>query len=188
MGYDLQMRVSIKKKRLSPPFMHAFRSAFEKKDSREKLDLRDHAGDRVIAARRSAVRSTISEKVLRREVAHDLERLVNSISMSSTEDLDDFMWVGKSVLNYGLPDLIHRSIDEVANEQICREISTALKHYEPRLAAGSIKVIRDANVDKNELRIRFLVRADLLCTPANVPVEFIADVELDSGNVKVKKL
>ena len=33
-----------------------------------------------------------------------------------------------------------------------------------------------------------MVRADLLCDPVNVPVEFVADVELDSGKIKINRL
>jgi type VI secretion system protein ImpF len=177
------MALTTRKTQLSPPFMHAFRSAFEKKDSTEKLDLRDAAGDRIIAARRM-VRHGISEPNLRREVALDLENLVNAIALESTENLADFDAVAKSILNFGLPDLIHRSIDEARNEAIEAEIAAALKRY----VRNTIEVSRDANLDKSELKIRFLVRADLLCNPVNVPVEFIADVELDSGSIIVKKL
>lgn len=181
------MSFTQRKNRLSPPFMHAFRSAFEKKDARQRLDLRDEAGDRVIAARRAAVRTTISEPHLRREVARDLERLVNAIALESTEDLSALAAVRKSILNYGLPDLIHRSIDEAGVDHISGEIQNALQNYEPRLVPGTIEVLRDGSVDESELKVRFLVRADLLCTPVNVPVEFIADVELDGGGVIVKK-
>jgi type VI secretion system protein ImpF len=168
--------------------MHAFRSAFEKKDSTQKLDLRDAGGDRIIAARRATVRRSISEPNLRREVALDLENLVNTIALESTENLAGFDAVAKSILNFGLPDLIHRSIDETRNDEIEVEIVTALQRYEPRLGRDTIQVSRDTNLDKSELKIRFLVRADLLCNPVNVPVEFIADVELDSGGIIVKKL
>ena len=43
-------------------------------------------------------------------------------------------------------------------------------------------------VDASELQIRFLVRADLKCDPLNVPVEFVADVEVESGKVKIDRL
>jgi type VI secretion system protein ImpF len=181
------MAVTTRKNRLSPPLMHAFRSAFEQKDARQKLDLRDEAGERIIAARRAAARTTISEPTLRREVARDLEALVNAIAMESTQDLAGFEAVRKSILNYGLPDLIHRSIDEAGVDQIEREIVTTLQNYEPRLVAGTIEVRRDASLDKDELKVRFLVRADLMCNPVNVPVEFVADVELDGGGVSVKR-
>ena len=44
-----------KKDRLSPPLMYAFRGAHEARDAKKKLDLRDEAGERVIANRRIAV-------------------------------------------------------------------------------------------------------------------------------------
>lgn len=177
---------AVRKNRLSPPFMHAFRSAHEKKDSRQQLDLRDASGERVIAARRMAARTTISEPHLRREVARDLEALVNAVSLDSTEDLSPFEAVRRSVLNYGLPDIAHRSIDEAAVDHISKEIEAALLAHEPRLVGGTIHVSRDMELDKTELKIRFFVRAELMCHPVNVPVEFIADVETGSGAVSFK--
>ena len=76
-----------KKERLSPPLMHAFRSAFEARDSKKKLDLRDESGERVIASRRTAARAAITEPTLRREVARDLDALMNTIALESTQDL-----------------------------------------------------------------------------------------------------
>jgi type VI secretion system protein ImpF len=61
-------------------------------------------------------------------------------------------------------------------------------NFEPRLAADSIQVTRDVTVDAAELKVRFLVRADLLCEPLNVPVEFVADVEMDSGKILITRL
>ena len=37
---------------LAPPLMYAFRMAHEKRDAKATLDLRDEAGERVIAPRR----------------------------------------------------------------------------------------------------------------------------------------
>jgi type VI secretion system protein ImpF len=35
--------------------------------------------------------------------------------------------------------------------------------------------------------VRFVVRADLHCEPLNVPVQFVADLELDSGAITVSR-
>ncbi|WP_395665430.1 type VI secretion system baseplate subunit TssE [Methylocella sp.] len=176
-----------RKNRLSPPFMHAFRVAFEKKDARQKLDLRDEAGERVVAARRSAARGAVTEAALRREVARDLENLVNATALESSEDLSAFDAVRGSILNYGLPDLIHRTIDDAGVEGVGAEIAAAVKRYEPRLAPATVSVARDDSFDGAELRLRFLVRADLICAPVNAPVEFVADVEIDSSAVAIRK-
>jgi type VI secretion system protein ImpF len=180
---------SVKKTdRLSPPLMYAFRSAHEARDAKTRLDLRDEAGERVIAGRRMAVRTAITEPTLRREVARDLDGLMNTIALESSEDLAHFDHVRASVLNYGLPDITHRSIDERSVEDVGEEIRSALTRHEPRLIAATIRVARDPEINEAELKIRFVVRAELLCEPLNVPVEFVADLELDSGNISVGRL
>ena len=44
--------------------MYAFRGAHAARDAKVKLDLRDEAGERIIAGRRAAVRTAITEPTL----------------------------------------------------------------------------------------------------------------------------
>lgn len=174
--------------RLSPPLMHAFRSAFEARDARKKHDLRDESGERVISSRRTTARMAISEPLLRREVARDLDALVNTIALESSQDLEPFGHARKSILNFGLPDIAHRSIDEISVSDVGREIATALMNFEPRLVSDTIRVKRDEDVSPDELKVRFVVRADLTCEPLNVPIEFVADFEVDTGKIVINRL
>jgi type VI secretion system protein ImpF len=182
------MVASHRKDRLAPPFMLAFRSAHAARDAKQRLDLHDAGGERIIAGRRTAARIPISELALRKEVARDLEALMNTIALESCDDLSGFEHVRKSVLNFGCPDIAHRTIDEDSVGDIGGEIETALASFEPRLARGSLRVARDSTVNPDELKVRFVVQAELLCEPLNVPVEFIADVELDSGKIAINRL
>ena len=68
------------------------------------------------------------------------------------------------------------------------EIATVLTHYEPRLLRNTIQVTRDITIDAADLKVRFIVRADLACDPLNVPIEFVADVEIDSGKIVINRL
>lgn len=176
------------KDRLSPPLMHAFRAAHAARDTRTKFDLRDAEGERIIASRRTLRRGSITEPLLRREVALDLDALMNTIALESSIDLTGLEHIRRSILNFGLPDVAHRSIDESAIGDIPREIRDALIAHEPRLVPTSLAVARDDSVDVKQLKVRFTVRADLLCDPVNVPVEFLADVELDSGKIIISRL
>ena len=155
---------------------------------KRSLDLRRDDGDPVIAALRSRSRTAITESVLRREVARDLEQLMNSIALESTEDLREFPAVSKSILNFGFPDLAHRSIDEADVVDVALEIKAALTRYEPRLLPASIRVRRDEEADKVGLKVRFVVNAQLFCNPIDVPVEFVADVEYDSGKIAISRV
>lgn len=175
------------KNRLRPPLMFAFRDAHEKKDARKKIDLRDEQGDRVIAGRRAAPRAALSEQRLRYEVARDLDALVNAVNLGSTLDLTRHDFARKSILNFGFPDIAHRTIDEAGVNDIGGEIETALMQFEPRLIRETVHVERDDTVDRAELKVRFVVAADLACDPVNVPVEFVADLEVDTGKFSITR-
>jgi type VI secretion system protein ImpF len=174
--------------RLAPPLMYAFRAAHAAGDAKKRLDLRDEAGERVIAGRRASVRTAITEPVLRSEVARDLSQLMNTTNLAAAEDLSDTPAVRRSILNFGIPDVVHRSIDETGVASIAAEIERALTDYEPRLIAQTIRASRDTRVKAADLQIRFLVRADMKCDPLNVPVEFIADIEVETGKIKIDRL
>lgn len=176
-----------RKTHVSPPLMHAFRAAHEAKDATRTIDQRTGDGDRVIAGRRLRPRQVITEQVLRREVARDLDALLNTVAMESTVEMTETSYARRSVLNFGLPDISPLTIDTVQIKRIPDEIRAAVVNFEPRLAAASLQVERDPTVDPTELRVRFLVRADLTCYPVQVPVEFVADI-VESGKVVVNRL
>jgi type VI secretion system protein ImpF len=90
---------SLKNDRMAPPLMHAFREAFRNKDAEKELDLRDDTGERIIASRRVQARSWANETALRRDLAEDLTRLLNTVNLASAEDLSDFSYVARSIVN-----------------------------------------------------------------------------------------
>ena len=168
------------KDRISPPLAYIFRASHAARDGKKRLNLRDDSGERIIAARRTASRMAITEPILRKSVSIDVERLMNTINFESSVDLANLNFVKKSIVNYGLPDIAHRTIDEDISS-IVDEIRTAVMVYEPRLHPTSLTVERDQMLDTIELRIRFFIRADLVCDPVAVPVTFIADLQFETG-------
>jgi type VI secretion system protein ImpF len=175
------------KARLSPPLMYVFRAAHAAKDAKKSVDIRNQGGDRVIAGRRLRARQVITEPILRREVSRDLEALLNAVALESTVGMNGAPYARKSILNFGLPDVSNRTIDGKSVSNIPGDIKTAISNYEPRLPAASLHVERDMTVDPAELKVRFIVRADLTCEPVHVPVEFIADV-IDTAKVIINRL
>ena len=61
--------------------MLAFRDAHAARDAKTKVDVRNEHGERVIAGRRANGRAPISEAALRKEVARDLETLMNTVAL-----------------------------------------------------------------------------------------------------------
>jgi type VI secretion system protein ImpF len=173
--------------RLAPPLMFAFRAAHEKRDAKKTLDLRDEAGERVIAARRMTTRAAVSDAVLRREVMRDILDLLNTTNFGAAQDVSTTPEARRSILNHGLPDISWRTIDEYGLAEIARELEVSLADFEPRLARGSVKVVRDFSVSAEELRLRFLITADLRAHPVNVPIEFVAEIDFESGKIVLNR-
>ena len=167
--------------------MQAFRAANQARDAKAPADVRS-GGERVLSPRRVTARAPISESELRRLVISDVAALLNTVNLDSIEDLSEAPEVRKSVLNFGFPDIARVSIDDNAVTRLAQEIETALRDFEPRLAPGSLQARRDDTVSQDELRVRFLVGAALRMQPMDVPVQFIAEVELDSGKIKIDRL
>ncbi|MBV9287288.1 MAG: type VI secretion system baseplate subunit TssE [Hyphomicrobiales bacterium] len=173
--------------RVAAPLMRAFRAAHAARDATAAVDIRD-GGERVIASRRVTARAPISEGELRRLVHGDLVDLLNTTNLGSAEDLTEAPEVRKSVLNFGMPDLARRTLLDNANAEIGQEIENALMNFEPRLVRKSIKARRDEAVAEEELRLRFLVSAELRLHPANAQMNFVAEVELDSGKIRLDRV
>jgi type VI secretion system protein ImpF len=181
------MANSDRKSRLSPPLMHVFRTAHEAKDAKLIIDQRNEAGERVMASRRLGARQVITESMLRREVSRDLDALLNTVALEATVDMDNAPLVRKSILNFGLPDIAIRTIDENGLDEIPGEIRTAIVNYEPRIAPDTLRIERDKELDPVELKIRFVIRGELVCHPVHVPVEFVADI-VEAGKIVVNRL
>lgn len=181
-----------KSNRLSPPLIWAFRSAAERRDSRKPHEMREaDDGQLTIASKKGSAAASITEAVLRQEVWHDIENLLNSVALESTEQaIARAPHARSSIINFGIPDMSHRSIDELlANDRgMERQIEAALRVFEPRLVPSSIRVRRDTAVDATALKVRFLVNADLVCRPVDIPVEFTADVDLVSCRFAISRL
>lgn len=171
--------------RVRIPFMDAFRVAHRERDARMRLDVRDENGERIVSGRRTGNRGAVSASDLQRAVAGDLERLLNAVNFAAGIDLDGLPEVARSIINHGFVDLARLSLDEGSVDGIAVEIERVLRTFEPRLSARSVVAKRDTTLDPAELKLRFVVRAEIAADPLNVPVEFIADLERDTGRVRL---
>jgi type VI secretion system protein ImpF len=167
-----------RKKHVSAPLMLAFRSSFV---GRAELGSNVPNGNAsmttIVATRNYAAKIAATEQLIRSEVRSDMSMLVNTVALESTLDLTEYPYVRASILNYGVPDIVSRAIDDHDIEHIGEELRAALEAFEPRLKGNTISIWRDPSANAIALALRFIVRGDLICNPVNVPVEFLADVE-----------
>jgi type VI secretion system protein ImpF len=184
----IQMQPKRKHSTFLPPLMHAFRDAFRQRDSAKLVENVNDAGERIIAGRRASPRSAIPDAVLRRELAEDLASLLNTTNLESAEDLADVPEVRRSILNYGISDLAAITSDSLPAAVMTARLKDFLDTYEPRLVPGTISVKPEPAADDASGRLRFHVSADMYSTPVDVSIEFVAEVEVDGGQVKILKL
>jgi type VI secretion system protein ImpF len=175
-----------KKDRLQIPLMYAFRDAFERRDATKRQDIRVE-GERVVADRMLLRQRGTDEVRLKRDLAIDLSALVDCINLASTANLEGLDYVKKSVLNYGLDDLTHITVESNEVAEIGRQLKAAILHHEPRLSSETLTVERAEDDDVNQ-RVRFRVRADLLAKPLDIPYEFLAEVDVGAGKVVLNRL
>lgn len=175
-----------KQTRLGLPIMFAFRDAHQRKDAKQVRSERKAGEGRVVASRAS-LNASITEPQLRAELARDLDMLLNTTNLASAIDLSEHEEVRRSIVNFGLPDIVHRTIDETRTNDIVDEIKEAVSLFEPRIIAKTIKVGRDQTIDPGTLAIRFVVSGEMTCNPVAVPVEFVADLEVGTGKLGIRK-
>lgn len=171
------------------PLMLAFRGGVGRRADDATVRKQTAASDSgTLADRRFAVKLAATEQLIRAEVRNDLSMLVNAVALESTLDLDDYPHVRASILNYGVPDIVARTLTDRDVARVGQELRAALKVFEPRIVAETIVVERDAHANPEALALRFVVRGDLICNPVNVPVEFLADVEFEGQKISIKRL
>ncbi len=127
----------------------------------------------------------VTEQTLLSEVRRDLQALLNTVNLNSTQDLSDFPEVETSILNYGLPDLSVHVVDTIKIERLADDIRDALIRFEPRMDPRTLQVIRDDSIDSDTFKVRFLIKAEIRCDPVRIGSEFIADVDPAFGRIKI---
>ena len=177
-----------KRKPLQVPLMYAFRDAFRAHDAKRALDERTADDERILSNRGSVRRRGANEEQLKANLDIDLSNLVNTVNLESAVDLEGLSWVRKSVQNYGLADMSHITSEAVAGSDVVRNLRDALLRHEPRLIARSVDVkLREAFNDVTQ-RISFQVTAEMACRPVDIPLEFVAEIDVGSGKVKLSNL
>ncbi|WP_330647226.1 type VI secretion system baseplate subunit TssE [Thioclava sp. FTW29] len=164
-----------------------FRSAFEEHDAR-RANGPAQGGEVEVTQRSKPRREGVSADQLRRHLKSDLDALLNTIRLDAAQDLDDAPYVADSILNYGFRDLSSVSLAELQRQDLVQSIRESLLRHEPRLLAESLHV-RVVEPDGNaRQRLSISVEAEMAGDPVDIPVDFDAEVDLGSGNMKMSTL
>jgi len=127
-----------------------------------------------------------SARSLRESVVRDLGWLMNSVRLSSVQDLAAFPYAARSSLNFGLPDLAGRTLTSIKVPELEAELREAILNYEPRLVPESVSVaVRDATTDFGINSMQFTIEAMLMAYPAPLALCLRTEIDLETGEVSV---
>jgi len=157
--------------------------------TREKLQpslldrLTDDEPDR---KQESRERRVLSLSRLRQCVLRDLEWLLNTGNLASTEDLDDHPLVARSVLNYGLPDFAGSFASNVDVRAIEQAVRQAILDFEPRILSRTVRVralVDAAGAEHNALA--FVIEGEIWAQPVPEKLLLETEIDLESGAATV---
>ena len=168
--------------------MNVFRQAARDHDAKQgDVEIAD-GGERVLSKRTVQRREGAGEETLRRQLMDDLTNLLGTISLENVQDLAEFPYVQKSILNYGILELSRISVDGITSPALLRDLKTALLRHEPRLIDETVIVkLRHEETDAGQ-RVSFDVRAEMTAKPVDVPLEFVAEIDVGAGKLALSSL
>lgn len=172
---------------LQVPLMYAFRDAFRAHDATRSLDERTADDERVLTDRGSVRRRGANEAQLKGNLDTDLTHLANTVNLAAAEEIDDLPFVAASILNYGLDDLSHLTADNIAERDTINGLRQALIRHEPRLIPDTVKIRLREGYDDVTQRISLVITAEMACRPVDIPLEFVAEIDVGSGSVELSK-
>jgi len=134
----------------------------------------------------SRERQVISLSKLREAVLRDIGWLLNTDSLSTTEDLTDYPEVARSVLNYGMPSLSGQTVSGANLKDLERRVKETVCNFEPRILPETVRVkVIAAPEAQGGHAMSFAIEGQLWAEPAPLHLVLRTDIDLQTGIVAV---
>jgi type VI secretion system protein ImpF len=131
----------------------------------------------------------ISVEQLRESVRRELAALLSAASLEIVDSgLERCSHARRSSLNFGMPALSGRTASSVNLPQLERQLTRAIREFEPRVAANSLRV-RSVGEDgsKNHNLLAFEIEGELWAQPLPQKLLLRTELDLESGQVRVEE-
>lgn len=125
---------------------------------------------------------------LHESLKRDLEWLFNTTNLAATEDLEPYPEVSQSVLNYGLPTLVGRTMSGVEPIKLERQIRNTILRYEPRIQPSlRVRVVRDES-GMNQGALSFDIEGEIHAQPTPIYLLLRTELDLSTHTALIKDL
>lgn len=166
--------------------LQVFRAAARAGDARDAAPAeRRIDDDRIISVRRRQSRDGSDPVSMRADLAADVASLMNTIRLDSLLDLSDTPLVEKSVINYGFRDMSSLTQSQETTSRIAASIRESMIRHEPRLIPETLEVRVSDGTGKTDQRIYFDIIAEMRASPVDLPMDFVAEVDLGAGKLRM---
>jgi type VI secretion system protein ImpF len=168
------------------PLLHCFRDAFARGDAR-KDPRKSGNGDDALSAAVSLRRRGLSEAEIRQSVMESLIEIVNTIDLRSAIDMKGLEHASKSIVNFGLYDISHLTSEDAGIAAIEQNLIAALTCFEPRIRKETLQITRTVQFNDVSQKLLLSVYAEVSYHPLDVPLEFVAEIDLGASKIVVTK-
>ena len=128
----------------------------------------------------------LSQHELRQAVLRDLTWLLNTSSIESIVDLDDYTQVKTSVLNYGTPDFAGQTKSSVDHYSLEKKIRKIIENYEPRIIRNSINIqFVNEGAEHSGNTVYFEIKASVWGQPMPQELYLRTELDLELGEISV---
>jgi type VI secretion system protein ImpF len=131
----------------------------------------------------------VSVEQLRESVRRELTALFSAVSLEIVEkSVEGHKEVRRSGLNFGMPALSGRTVSSVNIAMLERQLTRAIRDFEPRLAGNSLRVraLGEDN-EKGHNRLAFEIEGELWAQPLPQKLLLRTELDLESGQVLVEE-
>lgn len=139
-------------------------------------DERESREERVIDVRR-----------LRDILERDLAWLLNTINFEDQFDPDRYPQTARSVVNYGLSVITGNFTSDARQVMVRRSLEQAIRHFEPRLNAGSLAIDPAASSDVGKNVLAFDIRGDMWAQPMPLELYLRSEIDVTTGETSIER-
>lgn len=128
----------------------------------------------------------LSISKLRQCVLRDLAWLLNTSTLDTIQNLDDYPLVSHSVVNYGIHDLVGTTLSSADVPDIQKQIRQAIWDFEPRIFPESVVVkitVSDSVMNHNAMT--FDIEGDLWAQPLPLRLYLRTELDLETGSMDI---
>lgn len=130
----------------------------------------------------------LSLRQLREAVLRDLTWLLNTSDFSSVQEPEEYPFVSRSVLNYGMPPLAGNTASSTDVRALEKKLKQAISEFEPRILRQTLKVRAIVAEDEmNHNAINFDIEGELWAQPVPMRLFLRTEVDLENGTVTVRE-